>query len=151
MLVKIYAGEITKTPVRANLLDPGIVHTRLRASAFPGEDLSRLPPECVTDAFLALALPECARNGARGSWPPPFRRERMSERERTIQATTTPRAPSSARKPFSANAPSKPAGARLPETDLRASPRYWGRASGVQSGHPRDRDRTLVCAPKLAF
>jgi NAD(P)-dependent dehydrogenase (short-subunit alcohol dehydrogenase family) len=64
MLVKIYAGEVAKTGVRANLIDPGIVRTRLRARAFPGEDPSRLPPpECVTDAFLALALPECTRNG----------------------------------------------------------------------------------------
>ena len=64
MLVKIYAGEITKTRVRANLIDPGIVRTRLRARAFPGEDPGRLPsPESVADAFLALALPECTRNG----------------------------------------------------------------------------------------
>jgi NAD(P)-dependent dehydrogenase (short-subunit alcohol dehydrogenase family) len=64
MLVKIYAGEITKTRVRANLIDPGVVRTRLRARAFPGEDPARLaPPESVTDAFLALALPECIRNG----------------------------------------------------------------------------------------
>jgi len=64
MLVKIYAGEISKTRVRANLIDPGIVRTRLRARAFPGEDSSRLPsPESVVDAFLALALPECTRNG----------------------------------------------------------------------------------------
>jgi NAD(P)-dependent dehydrogenase (short-subunit alcohol dehydrogenase family) len=64
MLVKIYAGEITKTRVRANLIDPGIVRTRLRARAFPGEDPGRLPPpDSVTDAFLALALPECTRNG----------------------------------------------------------------------------------------
>ena len=64
MLVKIYAGEITKTRVRANLIDPGIVRTRLRARAFPGEDRARLPPpESVADAFLALALPECTRNG----------------------------------------------------------------------------------------
>ena len=64
MLVKIYAGEITKTRVRANLIDPGIVRTRLRARAFPGEDPARLPPpESVADAFLALALPECTRNG----------------------------------------------------------------------------------------
>jgi len=63
-LVKIYAGEISKTRVRANLLDPGIVRTRLRARAFPGEDPSRLPPpESVADAFLALALPECGSNG----------------------------------------------------------------------------------------
>ena len=64
MLVKIYAGEIGKTRGRANLIDPGIVRTRLRARAFPGEDPARLPaPESVTEAFLALALPECTRNG----------------------------------------------------------------------------------------
>src|SRR5207302_10714168 len=64
MLVKTYAGAIAKTRVRADLLDPAIVRTRLRARAFPGEDPSRLPPpESVADAFLALALPECTRNG----------------------------------------------------------------------------------------
>ena len=63
-LVKIYAGEIAKTRVRANLVDPGPVRTRLRARAFPGEDPARLPsPESVADAFLALALPECTSNG----------------------------------------------------------------------------------------
>jgi len=34
MLVKIYAGEISKTRVRVNLLDPGIVRSKLRAAAF---------------------------------------------------------------------------------------------------------------------
>jgi NAD(P)-dependent dehydrogenase (short-subunit alcohol dehydrogenase family) len=64
MLVKIYAGEITKTRVCANLIDPGIVRTRLRARAFPGEDPAHLPPpESVAGAFLALAVPECTRNG----------------------------------------------------------------------------------------
>jgi NAD(P)-dependent dehydrogenase (short-subunit alcohol dehydrogenase family) len=64
MLVKIYAGEIATTRVRANLIDPGVVRTRLRARAFPGEDPSRLPPpESVTEAFLALASTECTRNG----------------------------------------------------------------------------------------
>ena len=64
MLVKIYASEISKTRVRANLIDPGIVRTRLRARAFPGEDSAQLPPpESVADAFFALALPECTCNG----------------------------------------------------------------------------------------
>src|ERR1700757_3420481 len=64
MLVKIYAGETAKTRVRTNLIDPGIVRTRLRARVFPGEDPSHLPPpESVADAFLAFALPECTRNG----------------------------------------------------------------------------------------
>jgi len=64
MLVKIYAGEIAQTPVRANLIDPGMVRTRLRARAFPGEDPSRLPPpESVAEIFLELALPQSTRNG----------------------------------------------------------------------------------------
>ena len=63
-LVRIYAGEITKTRVKANLLDPGVVRTRLRARAFPGEDPAKLaPPESVADTFLELALPELTRNG----------------------------------------------------------------------------------------
>src|SRR5438874_1802183 len=63
-MVRIYAGEIARTTVRANLIDPGIVRTRRRAQIFPGEDPTRLPPpDSIADAFLQLALPECARNG----------------------------------------------------------------------------------------
>ncbi len=63
-LVRIYAGEITKTAVRANLIDPGIVRTRLRAQIFPGEDPAGLPfPESVAEAFLDLAVPQCDHNG----------------------------------------------------------------------------------------
>ena len=63
-LVKIYAQEIVNTSVRANLVDPGITRTRLRARGFPGEDPATLkPPESITDAFLALALPDCTKNG----------------------------------------------------------------------------------------
>ncbi|MEE8499619.1 MAG: SDR family NAD(P)-dependent oxidoreductase [Kiloniellales bacterium] len=64
MLVTTYAAEIAKTPVRANLLDPGAVRTAMRASAFPGEDPETLPaPEAITDTFVALAEPGCTRNG----------------------------------------------------------------------------------------
>jgi NAD(P)-dependent dehydrogenase (short-subunit alcohol dehydrogenase family) len=63
-LVRIYAGEIARTAVRANLIDPGTVRTRLRARIFPGEDASELPdPATVTEAFVQLALPDCTRNG----------------------------------------------------------------------------------------
>ena len=64
-LVRIYAGEIAAlTRVRANLIDPGVVRTRLRAAIFPGEDPAPLPaPDSVTDAFLDLAVPECTKNG----------------------------------------------------------------------------------------
>jgi NAD(P)-dependent dehydrogenase (short-subunit alcohol dehydrogenase family) len=63
-MVRTWAGEVAKTDVRVNLLDPGIVRTRMRAQAFPGEDPERLnPPEAVADAFVDLALPSCARHG----------------------------------------------------------------------------------------
>src|SRR5438067_9848725 len=64
-LVRIYAGEIARTAVRANLIDPGVVRTRLRMRIFPGKNPANLPPpESVTDAFVELAAPECTRNGA---------------------------------------------------------------------------------------
>jgi NAD(P)-dependent dehydrogenase (short-subunit alcohol dehydrogenase family) len=63
-LVRSYAAEIANSPMRANLVDPGPVHTRLRNNAFPGEDKARLrKPEDVTDLFLAAASSDCARNG----------------------------------------------------------------------------------------
>lgn len=63
-LVTCYAAEITRTRVRANVLDPGIVRTGMRAEAFPGEDPMQLrPPEALGDAFVALAEPACTRNG----------------------------------------------------------------------------------------
>jgi NAD(P)-dependent dehydrogenase (short-subunit alcohol dehydrogenase family) len=63
-MVRIYAGEIARTAVRANLIDPGIARTRLRARIFPGENPDAVPPpERVADAFLELAVPECTRNG----------------------------------------------------------------------------------------
>ncbi len=63
-MVRCYAGEMTKTSVRANLLDPGVVRTRMRTIAFPGENPETLPPpEAVTDHFVALAEPSCAYNG----------------------------------------------------------------------------------------
>ena len=63
-MVRIYAGEIARTAVRVNLVDPGIARTRLRARIFPGEHPETVPPpERAADAFLELALPECSRNG----------------------------------------------------------------------------------------
>lgn len=64
-LVRSYAGEVAKTDVRANLVDPGSVRTALRAEAFPGEDPMKLAaPEDVTETFVALAEPELQENGA---------------------------------------------------------------------------------------
>jgi NAD(P)-dependent dehydrogenase (short-subunit alcohol dehydrogenase family) len=41
-MAKIYAGEVARTAIRVNLVDPGIVHTKLRAQGFPGEDRAGL-------------------------------------------------------------------------------------------------------------
>jgi NAD(P)-dependent dehydrogenase (short-subunit alcohol dehydrogenase family) len=63
-MVRTYAAEMAKTAVRANLVSPGIVRTRLRAQAMPGEDPATLPPpEAITDVFVELAEAGCERNG----------------------------------------------------------------------------------------
>jgi hypothetical protein len=96
MLVKIYAGEIAKTRVRANLIDPGIVRTRLRARACRRRRAWPTP-------FSPPRSPNAPAT-ARWLWPPLFRCDRMNERGRIILATANPPAPSSARMPVSADA-----------------------------------------------
>ena len=64
-MVKVYAAEMAHTKVKANIVDPGRVRTKMRAQAFPGEDPMSLPaPEQITDIFVDLATPAEARNGA---------------------------------------------------------------------------------------
>ena len=64
MLVKVYAAEIAKTAVRANLVNPGGTRTGMRAEVMPGEDPMTLPtPEEITGVFVDLAEPACTRNG----------------------------------------------------------------------------------------
>ncbi|BAE50892.1 SDR family NAD(P)-dependent oxidoreductase [Paramagnetospirillum magneticum] len=64
-MVRTWAAEIANvTSVKANLLDPGVVATRLRSIAFPGEDPAKLAqPDDVAGAFLDLCLPDCTRQG----------------------------------------------------------------------------------------
>ncbi|HEU0224366.1 MAG TPA: SDR family NAD(P)-dependent oxidoreductase [Steroidobacteraceae bacterium] len=63
-LVVAYAAETRRTALRVNLIDPGVMRTRLRASAYPGEDASKLPdPRAVTEALVALAETACDRHG----------------------------------------------------------------------------------------
>lgn len=64
MLVTTYATEVASSPVRVNLLDPGVVATKMRMQAFPGEDQSTLrQPDDVAGAFVNLAEPACTRHG----------------------------------------------------------------------------------------
>jgi NAD(P)-dependent dehydrogenase (short-subunit alcohol dehydrogenase family) len=64
-LVQSWAAEVASiTALKVNLIDPGIVATRMRAIAFPGEDQSRLrQPEQVTETFVQLAEAGCAPHG----------------------------------------------------------------------------------------
>ena len=63
-LVLTWAAELRGTPLRINLFDPGIVASRLRGNAFPGENPSRLRrPEAVAPGIAALCLPAETRHG----------------------------------------------------------------------------------------
>lgn len=65
-LARTYAEEVRKTNIRVNIVDPGVVRTRMRAQAMPGEDPATVPPaKCVTDSFVALARAGCSRHGER--------------------------------------------------------------------------------------
>ena len=63
-LVRLYAAETAKSTIRANLIDPGVVRTRLRADAFPGEDAAAHPlPETITGTFVELAMADFTETG----------------------------------------------------------------------------------------
>lgn len=63
-LVKTYAAEVRHTGIKVNLIDPGVVRTKMRATAMPGEDPMTLPPpESITDVFVKLASSECHATG----------------------------------------------------------------------------------------
>jgi NAD(P)-dependent dehydrogenase (short-subunit alcohol dehydrogenase family) len=63
-LVKTYAAETATTSIKANLLNPGPVRTRMRAQAMPGEDpLTLTSPEAVAEAVLPLIGKELKQSG----------------------------------------------------------------------------------------
>ena len=51
-LVRTYASE-SPAPMRVSLFDPGVVATRLRAEAFPGEDRTVLPTPAEAATHIA--------------------------------------------------------------------------------------------------
>jgi NAD(P)-dependent dehydrogenase (short-subunit alcohol dehydrogenase family) len=56
-LVRCWADEIESTKVRAIILDPAQMRTRMRAEAFPGEDPETLPhPDEIGPLVVELAL-----------------------------------------------------------------------------------------------
>ncbi len=63
-LVQTWAQEVGDSPLRVNLFDPGIVATKMRLTAMPGEDQTGLTqPAEVAPAIVALCLPTEARQG----------------------------------------------------------------------------------------
>jgi NAD(P)-dependent dehydrogenase (short-subunit alcohol dehydrogenase family) len=63
-LVKTYAAETASTPVKVNLLDPGPTRTKMRAQAYPGEDIATVkPPEALAPLILELTAIGCDRSG----------------------------------------------------------------------------------------
>jgi len=64
ILVQSWAAEIIDSTVRANLVNPGTVRTRMRAKAAPGEDPMSLPhPDDIAPVFVGLCSPEETRHG----------------------------------------------------------------------------------------
>ena len=64
-LVLTWADEVKTTSLRVNLFDPGVVATRLRANAFPGEEPASLTqPHDVAPLLAALCIPAEQRHGA---------------------------------------------------------------------------------------
>ena len=63
-LVLTWADEVKTTPLRVNLFDPGVVATRLRGHAMPGEDPTTLAKsQDVAPTLAALCLPSETRHG----------------------------------------------------------------------------------------
>ena len=63
-LAMSWAQEVVTTPLRVNLFDPGIVATKLRAEAMPGEDRSTLAqPADVAPTLAELCEPGETRHG----------------------------------------------------------------------------------------
>jgi len=56
-LVRCWADEIEHSPIRAILVDPGPMRTKMRAEAYPGEDPETLPdPSEIGPMMVELAL-----------------------------------------------------------------------------------------------
>lgn len=64
MMGRTWAAENTITNLKINLFDPGAIRTRMRATAFPGEDPNTLKtPDVVAEKIVSLCLPDVAETG----------------------------------------------------------------------------------------
>lgn len=65
-MCQCYAKDISNTPIKVNVFDPGAVRTEMRATAYPGEDPLSLPdPKAIAAKLIPLCLPDLEETGAR--------------------------------------------------------------------------------------
>lgn len=63
-LVKTWAAECEKTPLRINMLDTGPMRTAMRAAAMPGEDAEKIAhPSEISESLLQLVSEKLSENG----------------------------------------------------------------------------------------
>ncbi len=63
-MVGTYAAEVAYSPLKVNILNPGVVRTAMRAEAFPGEDpMTLAEPETLVERFIELASPAYEKTG----------------------------------------------------------------------------------------
>ncbi len=59
-----YSKEVQNTNIKVNLIDPGIVNTKLRLKAYPGEDKHKITqPSDLSDFFLDIIFNQRYSNG----------------------------------------------------------------------------------------
>jgi NAD(P)-dependent dehydrogenase (short-subunit alcohol dehydrogenase family) len=69
-LVRTYAEEVRKTPVRVVAVDPGRMRTAMRAQAMPGEDPGTLPhPAEIVPYLVEMASPPFSRTNTLFRFP----------------------------------------------------------------------------------
>src|ERR1700722_6126671 len=69
-LARTWAQETASTPLRVNLLDPGPIRTRMRATVFPGEDPMTLDtPEQVAEFIVPMCAPTWGETGKIYDYP----------------------------------------------------------------------------------
>ena len=63
-LALVYAAESASTAIKANLIDPGVARTALRAQAMPGEEAwAQRPPQEIAPTMIDFLLPDLTHNG----------------------------------------------------------------------------------------
>jgi NAD(P)-dependent dehydrogenase (short-subunit alcohol dehydrogenase family) len=69
-MARAWAAENATTNLKVNLFNPGMVRTRMRAAAFPGEDPATLTkPAVIAEKIVALCLPDVSESGQLYSFP----------------------------------------------------------------------------------